>query len=280
MSFATLQPFLICYDISPPISQSSRVASLAWWPTVNTLSLLASTIILKPGTHVIQGTPCMGMPSDIVKRLAIGVMCCQRVNVSIVVTSWYGLASCITCFLVILEGSPTMGLLPDTQTCGLHMRWECRERFPCHRLQRKPLVSDPDMHHGMCTAHVPWCMSGSLTPGGGENVPGIPAILCIWQEAHDGWIPLKDRDVGGVLMFCFLLPFISCWTGERSCRWFITPCRPRQHVFLAVHITRGSQSISNKTLGPGDAYVCLEGVIIGRSLSYIWVVLPSRGPFC
>ena len=23
-------------------------------------------------------------------------------------------------------------------------------------------------------AHVPWCMSGSLTRGGGENVPGIP----------------------------------------------------------------------------------------------------------
>ena len=50
------------------------------------------------------------------------------------------------------------------------------ERFPRHRLQRKPLFSDPPpppppppppMHHGMC-------MSGSLTHGGGENVPGIP----------------------------------------------------------------------------------------------------------
>ena len=26
-------------------------------------------------------------------------------------------------------------------------------------------VSDPDMHHGKCVAHVPWCMSGSLTSG-------------------------------------------------------------------------------------------------------------------
>ena len=67
-----------------------------------------------------------------------------------------------------------MGLLPDTQNCGLHMRQEGRERFPCHRLQRKPLVSDPDMHHGTCVTHVPWCMSGSLTRGGGENVPDIP----------------------------------------------------------------------------------------------------------
>ena len=45
------------------------------------------------------------------------------------------------------------------------------------------------MHHGTCVTHVPWCMSGSLTCGGGENVPGIPgacapAILLIWQEAH------------------------------------------------------------------------------------------------
>ena len=28
------------------------------------------------------------------------------------------------------------------------MRMECRERFPHQRLQRKPLVNDPDMHHG------------------------------------------------------------------------------------------------------------------------------------
>ena len=56
---------------------------------------------------------------------------------------------------------------------------------PRRRLQRKLLVSDPGMHHGTCVTHVPWCMSGSLTRHGGENVPGIPsacapAILRIW----------------------------------------------------------------------------------------------------
>ena len=40
-----------------------------------------------------------------------------------------------------------------------------------------------------CVTHVPWCMSGPLTRGGGENVRGIPGacaptILRIWQEAH------------------------------------------------------------------------------------------------
>ena len=42
-----------------------------------------------------------------------------------------------------------------------------------------PRVSDPDMHHGTCGTHVPWCMPGSLTSdflwsAVGENVPGIP----------------------------------------------------------------------------------------------------------
>ena len=28
-----------------------------------------------------------------------------------------------------------------------------------------PRVSDPDMHHGTCVTHVPWCMTGLLTRG-------------------------------------------------------------------------------------------------------------------
>ena len=42
-----------------------------------------------------------------------------------------------------------------------------------------PRVSYPDMHHGTCVVHVPWCIPGSLTSGflwigGGENVRDIP----------------------------------------------------------------------------------------------------------
>ena len=41
-------------------------------------------------------------------------------------------------------------------------------------LSQPPLVSDPGMQQGhTCVTHVPWCMSGSLSRGGGENVPGI-----------------------------------------------------------------------------------------------------------
>ena len=77
-----------------------------------------------------------------------------------------------------------MGLLPDTQNCGLRMRRECRERFPRHRLHWKPLISDPGMHHGKCVTHVPWCMSRSLTRGGGENIPGIPGACVTCNFAY------------------------------------------------------------------------------------------------
>ena len=45
--------------------------------------------------------------------------------------------------------------------------------IPPSTSKETPPVSDPGMHHGTCVTHVPWCMSGSLTRGGEENVPGI-----------------------------------------------------------------------------------------------------------
>ena len=59
---------------------------------------------------------------------------------------------------------------------------EWRERFPDHRLKRKPLVSYPGMHYGMCITHAPWCLSGSLTRR--ENVPGIPGACATRNFAY------------------------------------------------------------------------------------------------
>ena len=72
------------------------------------------------------------------------------------------------------------------------MRQECRERFPLDRLQKKPLVSDPGMHHGTIGTHVPWCMSGSLTHGGGENVPGIPGAYATHNLTYLARGPCTD----------------------------------------------------------------------------------------
>ena len=83
--------------------------------------------------------------------------------------------------------------------------------FPRRRFQRKPIVSDPGMHHGTCVTHVPRCMSGSLTCADGENVPDIPgacapAILRIWQEAHvtTGQEELRFRPLTTLVLTHFL----------------------------------------------------------------------------
>ena len=85
-----------------------------------------------------------------------------------------------------------------------HVEWtSCQKRkiagVPAPGMPRtfslSPQVSDPDMHHGTCVTHVPWCMPGSLTSGflwnrrRGETFPAFPAhaqpaILPIWLEAH------------------------------------------------------------------------------------------------
>ena len=58
----------------------------------------------------------------------------------------------------------TMGLLPDTQNCGLCMRREYRERFTTSQRSR----------HASQHVRDARAVSGSLTRYGGENVPGIP----------------------------------------------------------------------------------------------------------
>ena len=78
---------------------------------------------------------------------------------------------------------------PLTKYVKLLLRRECRERFPRHRLQRKPLVSDPGMHHGTYVTHVPWCMSGSLTRSGGGNVTSISGACATRNFTYLGLFP-------------------------------------------------------------------------------------------
>ena len=77
-----------------------------------------------------------------------------------------------------------MDPLPITQNCVLRMGRECRERYPYHRLQIKPLVSDPGWDHGTCVTHAPCHMPSSLSRGGEENVPGIPGACATSNYAY------------------------------------------------------------------------------------------------
>ena len=49
--------------------------------------------------------------------------------------------------------------------------------FPATDIKRKWPARNPDMRHSTCVTHVSWCMPGSLTRAGGENVPGIPGAI-------------------------------------------------------------------------------------------------------
>ena len=63
----------------------------------------------------------------------------------------------------------------------------------------RPQVSDPGMHHSTCVTHVPWCMSGSLTRGGGENVCGIPAACPTRNFAYLARGPWRIQPCMGAL---------------------------------------------------------------------------------
>ena len=81
----------------------------------------------------------------------------------------------------------------------------CRERFPRHWVQRKPLISDPDIQHGTCVTRVPWCTSGSLTRGGEENVPDLPGAYITRNFTYLTKVPCSVRSKGTLLSeFAFL----------------------------------------------------------------------------
>ena len=92
-----------------------------------------------------------------------------------------------------------------------------------------PWVSDPDIHHGTCMTHVPWCIPGSLiscflwSSVTGKTVPAFqahaqPAILCIWQEAHgDGIILYNWWNHRMLKVILFILAHESILNGTYCC---------------------------------------------------------------
>ena len=48
-----------------------------------------------------------------------------------------------------------------------------QERFPHHRLQKKSLVSDPGMHHGMCVTHISYFLILNL-----KIIEIVDVVLC------------------------------------------------------------------------------------------------------
>ena len=89
------------------------------------------------------------------------------------------------------EWCQTTGKMPQWASCQIRKIAGAHAPGMPGTFSPSPHVSDPDMHHGTCVTHVPWCMPGSLTSGfilnrrRGETFPAFPAhaqpaILRIW----------------------------------------------------------------------------------------------------
>ena len=117
----------------------------------------------------------------------------------------------------------------------------CVYIYISYRLQRKLPVSDSGMHHGTCVTHVPWCMSGSLTRGGRENVPGIPNACTTCNFAYVARAPCAPLPRG---YHCYLSGFINhAWWAARNHKWSHVKCfyqpmmmrrRRRSYLFLCI----------------------------------------------
>ena len=132
------------------------------------------------------------------------------------------------------------------------MCWECWKRFPHDRPQRKPLVTDPGMHHGTCVTHVLWCILGSLTRGGGENVPGIPGACTTRNVTYL---------VKGPLMTDPCLEFCRC--GKMN-TWRGTQMRRTWETCVLNWVTSGPQ-ISGVTRGKSTQWSHITGPLWGES---------------
>ena len=76
-------------------------------------------------------------------------------------------------------------------------------------------VSDPDMHHGTCVTHVPWCIPGSLTSGflwslwRGKR-PRHSRCMCYPQFYVSGKRPMNLRNI--FIKFSNILDKTPCFT--------------------------------------------------------------------
>ena len=153
-----------------------------------------------------------------------------------------------------------MGLLPATKNCESRMRRECRERFLRHRLQRKPPVSDPDMHRDTCVTHVPWYMSGSLTLAFPAHAQ--PAILRTWYEAHEGSSYSRSEVASRLL---------ELWSMPWSVQWPLDTCTYLQQeaVLQQAGLAHGQKPYNMYGLpesGPPSDF----GNWTGRDQLWIW----------
>ena len=81
-------------------------------------------------------------------------------RISLMKSEWVGEWLCLIAFFSDIEIHVNHG--PLARNVKL---WVAHARVLPGTFSPRLWVSDPDMHHGTCVTHVPWCMPGSLSSG-------------------------------------------------------------------------------------------------------------------
>ena len=133
-----------------------------------------------------------------------------------------------------------------------------------------PWVSDPDMHHGTCVTHVPWCMPGSITSGflwsrwrgkrsrhsrrmcnpqfyvSGERPMRYSLTgdsFEISRVTYDWWSPLTKGQYYGKCFHVMALSCVSCVLFVA--RWALTSATP---ALMQAYWISGSHSRNHQIL--------------------------------
>ena len=118
--------------------------------------------------------------------------------------------------------------------------------FPATDFKGNGLVSDPGMHQGTCVTHVPWCKSGSLTRGGGENVPGIPGACATRKFTYLARGPYYIPYITYTVFCCVLF----CCGFVRSPQWsYVTDKDMILQIALRLLITPDNK-VHGANMGP------------------------------
>ena len=118
------------------------------------------------------------------------------------------------------------------------------ETFSPPPTSKESLVSDPGMHHGTCVTHVPWCESGSLTRGDGENVPGLPGACATRNFVYLVRGPCWRTLCG--LSLIFLHDGVISFTMTRYSVRFIGVFRRPTFIFGTWHIPKTILNLPNQ----------------------------------
>ena len=119
-----------------------------------------------------------------------------------------------------------------------------------------PWVSDPDMYHGTCVEHGPWCMPGPLTSG---------CLLSLWREKRSRYSRRMPNP-----QFCV--------SGKRPIRKQ-KQAGGEQTIIIPGYVPSNGFIWSKISINDGTCAITLLSIILQVVLEYCLPYLSTVAPF-